>query len=224
MRVKNELYKNQGIHVISSIFTVTDGVPKVLLIRRKNNPYKDMWGLVGGALYNNESLEEGLNREIFEKTGLKKVRLFQFGTFDEMDKTPGMRMVAVCYIGVINAGKAVLSKENRNTTNVDWFPLDRVPKLAFNHNLILKNALEELKLKITQSDILKVLFNSDFTMPELQKVYEGILARTFDRRNFRKKILSLGIVYDTNKFDNQNGSKPAKLYRFKDKIEIKKVL
>ena len=87
MRIGNKLYQNQGIHVISAIFTVIDNQVKVLLIKRKNKPYENMWGLVGGALYNNETLEDGTIREIFEKTGLSKVNLFQFGTYDEIDKT-----------------------------------------------------------------------------------------------------------------------------------------
>ena len=223
MRVNNKLYKNQGIHVISTIFTVTNGVTKILLIRRKNAPYEKMWSLVGGALYNNETLEDGLKREIFEKSGLKDVQLFQFGTFDEIDKIPNMRMIAVCYLGVVDATKIILTKENRTTSDVEWVPIDQVPELAFNHNAIFKAGLEELRKQIIQSSILKTLFANEFTMPELQKVYEGILDKQFDRRNFRKKILSLGIIEDTNKTISQNGGKPAKLYRFKDIIEVKKV-
>ena len=223
MRIDNKLYKNQGIHVISTIFTVTNGVTKILLIRRKNAPYEKIWSLVGGALYNNETLEDGLKREIFEKSGLKGVQLFQFGTFDEIDKTPNMRMIAVCYLGVVDATKIILTKENRTTSDVEWIPIDQVPELAFNHNAIFKAGLEELRKQIIQSSILKTLFANEFTMPELQKVYEGILDKQFDRRNFRKKILSLGIIEDTNKTISQNGGKPAKLYRFKDIIEVKKV-
>ena len=223
MRIGNKLYQNQGIHVISAIFTVIDNQVKVLLIKRKNKPYENMWGLVGGALYNNETLEDGTIREIFEKTGLSKVNLFQFGTYDEIDKTPDMRMIAVCYLGVIDASKATLIKENKNTSDASWFNINSVPELAFNHNKILNDGIVKLKEKITESNILKTLFPNEFTMPEIQRTYETILQKQFDRRNFRKKIISLGLVEDVNKTISQNGSKPAKLYRFKVNVAAKKI-
>lgn len=224
MRVENKLYKNQGIHVINTIFTVDNGVAKVLLIKRCNEPYKDMWALVGGALYNNETIEEGTIREIKEKSGLINVELYQFGAFDEKDKTPNIRMIAVAYLGLVDKSKVKITKENKNTSNVEWFDINKVPKLAFGHDQILKEGINKLRDLVTLSNILKVLFPENFTMPELQKVYEGILGKTFDRRNFRKKLLSLNIIEDTNKTINNNGKKPAKLYKFKDKVEVKRVL
>lgn len=225
MRVENKLYKNQGIHVISSIFTIENGIVKVLLVKRRNEPFKDYWALVGGALYNNESIEDGIKREIFEKSGLEDVKLHEVGVFDELGRTPtiNMRMIAVTYLGLVDSSKVQIIKENVNTKDVAWFNIKSVPNLAFGHNEILNKALEKLKDLIVLSDILKALLPNEFTMPELQKIYEGILDKTFDRRNFRKKILSLNIVDDTNKEVSINGKKPSKLYKFKDKIEIKKV-
>lgn len=225
MRIENKLYKNQGIHVITTIFTVDNGITKVLLVKRKNEPYKDAWALVGGALYNNESLEDGARREINEKSGLSDVKLYQFGVFDELGKTPtiDMRMIAVAYLGLVDKSKVNVIKENINTSNVEWFDIKNIPALAFGHDEILKEGLEKLRCLIVQSDILKVLLPNEFTMPELQKVYEGIFEKTYDRRNFRKKILSLNIVDDTKKEVSINGNKPSKLYKFKEVIEIKKV-
>ena len=225
MRVENKLYKNQGIHVISSIFTIENGIVKVLLVKRRNEPFKDYWAIVGGALYNNESIEDGIKREIFEKSGLEDVKLHEVGVFDELGRTPtiNMRMIAVTYLGLVDSSKVQIIKENVNTKDVAWFNIKSVPNLAFGHNEILNKALEKLKDLIVLSDILKALLPNEFTMPELQKIYEGILDKTFDRRNFRKKILSLNIVDDTNKEVSINGKKPSKLYKFKDKIEIKKV-
>lgn len=225
MRVGNERYKNQGIHVISAIFTVEGNHIKVLLIKRKNEPYKEKWALVGGALYNNEQLEDGVRREIFEKTGIKDVELYQYGVFDELGKTEDipMRMVAIAYLGIIDGKKTKIIKENRNTVDVAWFDIDKVPDLAFSHNEILNKEIEKLRELILESNILKVLLPKEFTMPQLQSIYEGILNKTFDRRNFRKKILSLNIIDDTNKEISLNGNKPSKLYRFKDVIEDKKI-
>lgn len=225
MKVENKLYKNQGIHVISSIFTVEDGTAKVLLIKRKNEPYINNWALVGGALYNNESLEDGVKREIFEKCGIKDVTLYQYGVFDEKDKTPtiNMRMIAIGYLGLVDSCKVEIIKENLNTKDACFVDIKNVPKLAFLHNEMLDMAIEKLRELIVRSDILKVLLPKEFTMPELQKLYEGILGKNFDRRNFRKKILSLNIVDDTKKEISINGNKPSKLYRFKERIESKKV-
>ena len=225
MRVDNKLYKNQGIHVISSIFTIENGITKVLLIKRKNDPYKDKWALVGGALYNNETIIEGMQREIFEKTGLKDVSLYQYGVFDEINKTPSidMRMIAVGYLGLIDSSKVDILKESTNTKDYDWVDISLVPDLAFTHNEMLNDAIGKLKELIINSDILKVLLPKEFTMPELQKIFEGILSKTYDRRNFRKKILSLGIVDDINKEISINGNKPSKLYRFKQKLEKKRL-
>lgn len=225
MRVGNKLYQNQGIHVISAIFTVDGNSAKVLLIKRKNEPYKGKWALVGGALYNNEYLEDGARREIFEKTGIKDVQLYQYGVFDELGKNDSvnMRMVAITYLGLIDGKNTKIIKENKNTTDVSWFDINDVPNLAFSHNEILNKALEKLRELILESNILKVLLPKEFTMPQLQSIYEGVLNKTFDRRNFRKKILSLNIVDDTNKEVSINGNKPSKLYRFKEKIEDKKI-
>lgn len=225
MKVENKLYKNQGIHVISSIFTVDKGITQVLLIKRKNEPFKDYWALVGGALYNNESLDDGMKREIYEKSGLCDVNLYQYGVFDEKDKTPtiNMRMIAIGYLGLVDSKKEKIIKENINTKDVDWFDINEVPNLAFLHNEMLEEAIEKLKDLIVDTNILKTLLPKEFTMPELQKIFEGIFQTKYDRRNFRKKILSLNILEDTNKEISINGNKPSKLYKFKSNIEKKKV-
>ena len=163
MNVKDKLYKNQGIHVITAIFTVEQGITKVLLVKRKNEPFLGDWILAGGALYNNEDLLLGAKREIVEKTGIKDIEIYQFGV------------------------------------------------------------LKELQKKIISSTILKSLFPGTFSLPELQKVYEAILGIKMDRRNFRKKILSLDLIEDTGETAKFEGKKPAKQYRFKKKIAEKKV-
>lgn len=223
MRVNNPLYNNIGIHIICSLFTVDKGEVKVLLIRRKNDPYKDMWALVGGALYNNETIEGGLRREIFEKTGLKNVNISLCNVESEVNRSSLKRMIAINYIGLIDYGSSIL-KDTEKTSNADWFNLDSVEKLAYDHNKILKVAREKLKDLVVSSPALKILFPNGFTMPELQRTYEIILEKKFDRRNFRKKMLTLGLVTETNKTEIFNGKKPAKKYEFASSIEINKIL
>ncbi len=223
MEVKNKLYKQQGIHVITALFTVEQGITKVLLIKRKNKPFEGDWVLTGGALYNNEDLEDGALRELNEKTGITGVEIKQFKAFGKVNRSPVMRMVAVGFVGIIDSKRVNVLRETKNTSNADWFPIDKIPPLGYDHEEILHDALIELRKQIVKSNILKSLFPDGVTMPELQKTYEAILGKKFDRRNFRKKILSLNLIEDTNKSDKFEGNKPAKVYMFKKKIEDKDI-
>ncbi|MEG0995136.1 MAG: NUDIX domain-containing protein [Bacilli bacterium] len=197
------------------MFTVENGITKILLIKRKNNPYKDMWALVGGALYNNETLEEGMKREIIEKTSIQSIDLTFSHVFSEVDRSPVMRMIAVSYIGVIDYKRVNIMKDTLTTSNADWFSINELPKLAYDHNHIIIECLETLKKEIFRTNILEALFPDGFTIPEIQKTYEIILNKTFDRRNFRKQLLSNKLIKDTNKHKVFEGKKPAKLYCFK---------
>ncbi len=223
MDVKNKYYKNQGIHVITALFTVEQGVTKVLLIKRKNEPFLGDWVLTGGALYNYEDLETGALREIKEKTGIELNEIKQFKAFGKVNRSPVMRMVAVGFIGIIDSKRVNLLRETKNTSNADWFPINKIPPLGYDHDEILQDALIELRKQIVKSNILKSLFPDGVTMPELQKTYEAILGKKFDRRNFRKKILSLNLLDETEMFDKFEGNKPAKVYVFKKKIEDKEI-
>lgn len=215
MELNNPLYKGQGIHVISTIFTIENGIVKVLLVKRSNEPYKDMWALVGGALYNNETILDGLNREIYEKTGIQDIPVYFSGIFDDLNRSHFMRMIAISYIGLIDSARVAILNKTKKTSDSDWVPIDKIPKLAYDHNKILKQSLETLKDVIIKTDILKALFPNGFTIPEVQKVYETVLNEKFERRNFRKKLLSMDFVVDTNKTRNFEGNKPAKVYEFK---------
>ena len=224
MEVNNPLYRNQGIHVIASIFTVDNGEVKVLLIKRNNEPYKDEWALVGGALYNNENLEDGLKREIKEKTGINLTHYFLTNVFGKVNRSKLMRMVAISYIGVINKDKVSVLKKTLKTNDADWFSINQIPKkLAYDHAEILQDSLLKLVQLIGETNILKNLLPDCFTMPELQKVYEIILKKEIDRRNFRKRMLTLGFVKDTGKTMKVANKKVTKLYSFTDKVMNKNV-
>lgn len=215
MQKNNPLYKNQGIHLISSIFTVDKGVVKVLLIRRNNEPYKDKWALVGGALYNNETVLDGMKREIKEKTGINGIELYYSNIYSRVDRSPIMRMVGLSYVGFLDIEKVNLLKETDKTNDSDWFPINNIPELAYDHNEILNDSILKLRELIYDSDILKSLFPNTLTLPELQSVYETILDKKIDRRNFRKKLINDGVIVDINNEKNYIGKKPAKLYKFR---------
>jgi len=215
MEVTNPKYQHQGIHVITSIFTVDKGILKVLLVKRKNEPYKDYWALTGGALYNDEDLEDGLNREIYEKTGLRNIEVKFSKVFGKKDRSPVMRMIAITYIGIIDASKVEIAKDTLKTSNAEWFKINEVPQLAYDHNEIIEEAIKTLKEEILKTDLLKVFFPNGFTLPELQKIYESILNKKLDRRNFRKKMLNTNIIIATEEEMTFEGKKKAKIYKFK---------
>ena len=223
MDVKNKLYKNQGIHVITTLFTVEQGITKVLLIKRKNEPFLGDWVLTGGALYNNEDLETGALRELKEKTGIEGIEIKQFKAFGRVNRSPVMRMVAIGFIGIIDSKRVNILRETENTSNADWFPINKIPPLGYDHEEILHDALIELRKQIVKSNILKSLFPDGVTLPELQKTYEAILNKKLDRRNFRKKILNLDLIEDTNRSDKFEGNKPAKVYKFKNTVKDKDI-
>ena len=222
MNIKNPLYKNQGIHVLATIFTIDKGIVKVLLIKRKNNPYNGYWGLIGGAVYNNETLDTAMKREIYEKTTLKDINLYQANIFDKIDRSPIYRMICISYIGIIDSKKVSIKKITEKTENADWFDIREVKNIAYDGDDILKKNLETLKVLILKTSILKNFYSGYFTIPELQKTYEVILEKKLDRRNFRKKILNL--LESTGKEVNLNGKKPANLYKFKEEITEENVL
>ncbi len=217
MEIKNSLYKNIGVHAINTIFTIDKGTVKVLLIKRTNQPYKDMWSLVGGAMYNNELIIGAAKRELKEKANLENIELIKSEIFDKVDRSPLLRMIAVNYIGMVDIDKVNIMKKTAKTSDAEWFAIDNVPVLAYDHNEILKSSIEKLKELILTSNILKTFYPKGFTIPEIHKVYESLLGKEIDRRNFRKKLLSSGLVIDTNKTINFEGRKPAKLYKFKTK-------
>ena len=222
MNLKNKLYKNQGIHLLATIFTIDKGNVKVLLIKRSNNPYNGMWGLVGGALYNNETLDYGMQREIKEKTSLDKVNLYKANIFDRVDRSPICRMICISYIGIVDSKKVDIQKVTEKTSDAEWFDIKNIPDLAYDGNEILSMNLETLKNYIVKTNILKNFYSGTFTIPELQKTYEIILDKKLDRRNFRKKVLNL--LDSVNKETKFDGNKPANLYKFKDDIKIDNVL
>lgn len=204
------------LEALINIFTVEKGKLKILLTRKKEDPYKGYWILPGKTIEYEETLENTIDEILLEKIGTTDIYIEQNHTFSEVDRNPNNRVIATSYIGLIDS-KTIEIKSNQEENS--WFALNEIPKMAFDHKNIIEKSREELKTKLTNTVILKRLFPSDFTLPELQNIYESILNITIDRRNFRKKILNLGLIEDTG-YNNIGGSgRPAKLYKFKENIK-----
>lgn len=219
MNVNDKRYDNQGLHVVLALFTVDKGKFKVFLIKRKNEPFKDKWILVGGCAYNTETGEEAMARELYEKTKLKNISFEMFDVFTNPNRSPLKRMIAIGYIGVCDASVIDNFKQTEKASDADWFLIDRIPELGYDHNEILQKAIKTLKKIIFTTNIIKKIYPSTFTLPELQTTYENILNTKLDRRNFRKKMLNSNLIEEVNETKKVENIKTTKLYKFTDKIE-----
>lgn len=203
-----------------AIFTVDSGVVKILLSRKKTEPYKGYWTLIGKKLGNDETLEDNITDVVIDETGLSNIYIEQIHTFSSLDRNYTERTLSTVFIGLVDS-KTVELKQYKDNGDYAWFSIDAIPKTGYDHDALIKYGIDYLRKKIVNSNMLKLLFPSDFTLPELQKVYEQILDITIDRRNFRKKFVSMGLIEDTGYKNEGYTGRPAKLYRFQDELKEK---
>lgn len=202
------------IETLGCIFTAIDGKVKILLMRKKTEPYKGYWILPGDKLNKGCTVEENIAEALNNKIGYSDLSLNQGSIFSTLDRVPNKRVLAVSFISLIDSTSIELKKDETNE-ETEWFDVNMLPKLGYDHEQIIKDAIDNLSQKLQDFEILKQLFPSDFTLPEIQKVYEQILNINLDRRNFRKKLINLGIIEPTGEYNNGNNGRPALLYRFK---------
>lgn len=207
------------VETLASIFTINKGELKILLMRKQSEPYKNYWILPGDILPKHQTTEENLQKAIYGKMGLPEIEMEQCQIYSNLDRDPDDRIIALSYIGLVDSTLVELKREPRPEYITEWFSIDSLPKMAYDHEEIIQGSIEYLRKKLLNSTVLKCFFPSDFTLPELQRLYEQILGKTLDRRNFRKKFISLGLIEDTGYKNEGTAGRPAKLYRFKDKIE-----
>lgn len=188
----------------------------VLLIKRGVEPFKGEWALPGGLVLNDESLEEAVERELKEETGITIDYLEQLYTFGKPNRDPRNRVVAVTYFALVKPNHFTI-KADTDAADVQWFHLNELPKLAFDHQLVLDTAKERLKSKLSYQPIGFDLLNDEFPFSDLENLYMTILEKEIDRRNFRKKMLSFGIIEETNKIEKIGSGRPAKLFKFNKK-------
>lgn len=189
----------------------------ILLIKQKFGPLKNRWALPGGFVKNGEGLRLAVERELREETGIELNYLEQLATFgDDTERDPRAQVVSVAYYGLVNSSRFVLHAGS-DAEKTQWFPIHEVPELAFDHSLILQSALDRLKAKLRYQAIGFDLLDKEFPFSDLEKLYMTILERKIDRRNFRKKMLSLGFLTETNKQAPKTNGRPGKLFRFNQK-------
>jgi ADP-ribose pyrophosphatase YjhB (NUDIX family) len=191
---------------------------QVLLIKRRAWPYEGMWAIPGGFVTLDESLEAAAKRELQEETGVQDVYLEQLYTFGDPGRDPRTRVITVVYFALLDSDRLQVRAAN-DAVDVSWFSVYHLPPLAFDHASILQYTLNRLRGKLDYTTIAFNLLPEQFTLRELQRVYEIILHRKLDKRNFRKKILSTGILEDTGAKKMEGTHRPARLYRFNPAAE-----
>ena len=189
-----------------------DGVSiKMLLIQRGIEPFKEKWAFPGGFMKIDETAEECAKRELEEETGLKNAAVEQFYTFSDVNRDPRERVITVAHYALVRLSEV---KGGDDAASARWFAMDEVPSLAFDHDRILRMAVNRLKERICFEPIGFELLPEVFTMTELQNLYEAILEVKFDRRNFYNKMLKLGILTEAEPRPANASRRTPSKYRF----------
>ncbi|HCY43019.1 MAG TPA: DNA mismatch repair protein MutT [Prolixibacteraceae bacterium] len=188
---------------------------KVLLLKRNFQPSKGEWSLMGGFLKNDESVNEAAKRILQQLTGLSDVYMEQLYTFGELDRDPGARIISVAYFALIkiNASDLELVKNHGAT----WIPITSVPTLIFDHSAMIARALKKLRIRARTQPIGFELLPDKFTIPQLQGLYEAIYNKSLDKRNFRRKLLSMDLLEKLEEKEKESSRKGAWYYRFDPK-------
>lgn len=214
-------YTPPTLVVDSVIFQLIDNELFVLLIQRNKDPFKGSWALPGGYNPEGETTHAAMTRILKSKAGVETedLRLVeQLYTFDTVARDPRGHAISVTYMGL---GKDLVPEADKNTENPQFFPVNDLPKLAYDHKEIIEYARNRLRNKITYTNAVFALLDEFFTLSQLQKTYEAIFGRPFDKRNFRKKFLSLELIQATDEFRREGAHRPAKLYKFnKQSLEM----
>jgi len=195
------------------VFGYADQQLQLLLIRRNIPPFEGEWALPGGQVLSEESLEAAVERELREETGIGINYLEQLYTFGQPGRDPRNRVVSVAYFALVNPNQFELAAAT-DAADARWFSCQKLPALAFDHAQIVEYAQQRLRAKLTYEPIGLNLLDQDFLFSDLEKLYESILNRKIDRRNFRKKFLSFGILTETTRVHSGHKGRPGTLFRF----------
>lgn len=206
--------QNIKVAVDAIVFGYQNNQLYLLLIQQKFGTHESYWALPGGLVKNEESLQEAVKRELKEETNVDVnyfEQLFTFG--DDIHRDPRNRVISVAYYALVDPSNLNV-KADTDAEHAQWFKINEIPPLAFDHKIILDKAIERLKAKLTYEPVGFDLLPKEFLFSELENLYCTILEKEIDRRNFRKKILSFEIIEETEQFGSSKSGRPAKLFKF----------
>lgn len=201
------------ISVDSVIFGYTEGELKVALIKRKNNPFIDMWAIPGGFMEDAEEVEEAARRELKEETGIEDVYLEQFGVFNKAGRDPRGLTVTIAFFALMNSEKCHLIA-SEDAAEAKWWPAYNLPPLGFDHGEIHSQALAALRIALRTRPLAFELLPKQFTLTHLQDLYEQVFNIVLDKRNFRRKVANMAFVQPTGSKTKGGRQRPAELYRY----------
>ncbi len=214
-----------GVAVDLAIFTVQERRLDLLLIQMRRAPFTGKWALPGGRTRGDETVEEAAARELREKTGLDarthargastavdELYLEQLYTFSDPARDPDARCISVAHLALIRPTTRLRTTDKYS--GIGWFPVTRLPELAFDHAVISFEAVERLRAKIEYTDLARNLLPPTFTLGELQRLYEAIWGRPLDARNFQRRVQVTGLVKDTGRMRRGEAHRPARLFKF----------
>ena len=204
--------RRPSVAVLVVIFTVVDGALQVLLIERSAPPAEGQWAIPGGAILHGETMEQAAVRKLAEETGVTDVFLEQLYTFGDLDPSPLDGSVGVAWFALVESAAVRLAQ--RTAWRPKWWSLDQLPPLAFDNEQVIDVARTRLISKLQYTDAAYSLLPTTFTMRELQEVYEAILGRPLDKRNFRRRLLTTDFITATSEQRKEGRHRPARLYRF----------
>lgn len=209
-------YPRGALTVDCVVFGLDEDELKILLIQRALPPFEGKWALPGGFVHVDESIEEAARRELEEETGLRDVYLEQLFTFGSVDRDPRERVVSVAHYALVKLSEHRVQAAT-DARDAAWFSVHDAPSLAFDHAEILQLALEKLKEKLRRQPVGFELLPKKFTLTQLQHLYEIVLERPLDKRNFRKRVLAMDLLVETDEVQQDVAHRAARLYRFDER-------
>lgn len=208
-------YPHPAVSTDVVLFTLRENRLQLLLIERAGEPFAGFWALPGGFLDIGEDLETCAARELAEETGLREIYLEQLYTFGDPGRDPRERVISVTYFALVSPDRLEPHAAS-DAAAAAWVPLDELPPLAFDHGKIIALAHRRLVAKLEYSSIAFCLLADTFTLGEVQRVYEILLDRPLDKRNFRKRLLALDLIEETGRLRRRGNRRPAREYRLRN--------
>lgn len=206
---------NLSVDAVVFGYDASEGL-SILLIKRKGNPFKGSWAMPGGLVKENENLESAVHRELKEETGIEVNYLEQLYTFGKLKRDPRNRVVTVAYYGLVRQSNFELYAST-DAEDAQWFNINGLPKLAFDHGKIADVAIQRLRAKISYQPIGFELLDEKFPFSDLHRLYETLKGHSIDRRNFKKKFLQLKILEELAEKRSEGKGRPGSLFKFHKK-------
>lgn len=204
--------QNIQVTVDVIVFAIIERKLKVLLVKRKFQPFAGLWAIPGGFVRPHESLDDAARRELLEETELSDIYLEQLYSFGDPNRDPRGRVLSISYFAVVSNPKEV--RGGSDASEAAWYSVFALPYLAFDHERILKYAVERLRNKLEYTTVGFSLLGERFTLTALQHVYEAVLGKSLDKRNFRRKVLQLRVLEPLKEWRKEGLARPARYYRF----------